>query len=783
MAKNDILNQNLTLDGGMGSLLIERASLPAGYMGEKLCLERPDVVSGIHADYAAAGADVIYTNTFGANAFKAGSRAASDELIAAAVRLARGAKRRYCALDFGPLGKILGSGGLSFEDALSEYAAMIRAGDDRTDFIVLETLTDLKELRAGLLAAKENSALPVMASMSFEPDGRTFFGVSVASFVLTAEGLGADAVGINCSLGPIEMLPVVKELLKYATVPVFVKPNAGMPKLVDGRTVYDIGEDAFFGAVAAMKELGVNILGGCCGTTPSYIRRIASLKDKTCPRVLPAPASYLCCAARAVEVTGTKIVGERINPTGKPRFKEALRAGDVDYIAAQGISQQGEGADVLDVNVGINDVDEKDMMLRVLERVQTAVSLPLCIDSSDPAVLEAALRVYHGKALVNSVSGKRSSLDAVLPLVKKYGAAVVGLCLDEGGIPGSVDGRVEIAKKIIAEAERYGIPKRDIYIDTLTMAEASGRGNAMLTLGALSQIKALGAKSILGVSNISFGMPNRPDINAKFLELARGAGLDLCIINPSLKNIVGSEEAAAFLRGEEGAAERYIAYATKVESVTVKAEDLTLESAILTGATASAARLATELLKSAPPMEVAAKHIIPALDKIGALYESGKIFLPQLIASADAAKEAFAYVSAAITDSGGGDSGKRLVLCTVKGDIHDIGKNIVKAVVLSYGYRVIDLGRDVDYDDVTEAVRQNWPCVLGLSALMTTTAVNMAETIRRVREAFPTVPVLVGGAVLTREYAEKIGGIYCLDAADTVKRLKELDAFFSAEPQ
>lgn len=768
----------LILDGATGSLLTERSGAPAGYRLEKLNLENPEVVYSVHRDYVDAGSDVIYTNTFGANPLKLGGE--TEKVIKAAVAIARKAAgdRAYVALDVGPLGKLIGEGGISFDEAYENYAAVIKAAADETDLIVIETMTDIADARIALLAAKENSNLPIMLSMSFEAGGRSAFGTDVESFARTVSGMGVSAIGINCSLGPVEMYPMAKKLVESTPLPVFIKPNAGMPRFENGRTVYDIDRARFCEAMANIHALGVNILGGCCGTTPDYIRMLAAQTAGKAERELYKPVRALCCGTATVKVDGMKVVGERINPTGKKRFQAALREGDFDYILAQGIEQSQAGADILDVNVGLNGTDEKYNMVRVVEGLQKVVSRPLVIDSSSPEVLEAALRRYNGKALVNSVNGKQSSIDSVLPLVKKYGAAVVCLALDENGIPSTAEGRVAVGKRLVDECLKAGIATEDIYVDTLTMAESAEKGSAQCTVGALEEIKKTGAGTVLGVSNVSFGMPHREDINACFLAMAKDAGLDLAIINPSLINIKYSDYARDFLLAKEGATDAYIAYAAKTDSV--KTEDLTgkdtpdMTRAIVGGMGARAREVAETLLATLAPLDVAAQHIIPALDVVGDLYEKGVIFLPQLIAAADAAKQAFSALESRMAAQGAAQDGKRFVLATVKGDIHDIGKNIVKAVVSNYGYKVVDLGRDVDYPVVLAAVEKNYPCVLGLSALMTTTAQNMAETIRLVREKYPDLPVLVGGAVITPEYAESIGGVYCKDANATVKALREI---------
>lgn len=771
-------SKRIILDGAMGSLLTSRANAAAGYPLELLNLEKPDIVASVHDDYIAAGSNIIYANTFGANFLKFGQK--TEEIISAAIDIAKGCAKDKAAvaLDIGPLGKLIGEGGISREEAYDNFAKIIRAAGDRQDLIVIETMTDLTEARIALLAAKENSSLPVMLSMSFDSNGRSAFGTDVASFAHALSGMGLSAIGINCSLGPVQMLPMAEELVKNTPLPVFIKPNAGMPRFENGRTVYDVDEQGFCDAMRKIHALGINILGGCCGTTPQYIARMNEECKGFVQRESYKPKRVLCSKTRTVTVDSMRVVGERINPTGKKVFQQALRDGNFDYILGQGIEQAEGGADILDVNVGLNGTDEKGNMVRTVEQLQKVVSCPLVIDSSNPEVIEAALRVYDGKALVNSVNGKKSSIASVLPLVKKYGAAVVCLCLDDEGIPQTTDGRVAVAKTLIEECVKQGIPKEDIYADTLTMAQSAQKGSALCTVGALGEIKKAGVGSILGVSNISFGMPHREEINACFLQMAQESGLDLCIINPKLKSIKPSKQAYDFLLDKEGAVEAYINYAARVDNVKIdevtKSNEADMTKAIVSGRGAMAYEVATQLLKELSPLEVAEKHIIPALDKVGELYESGKIFLPQLISAADSAKQAFRAVESAMQKSGHTMDGMRVVLATVKGDIHDIGKNIVKAVVSNYGYKVIDLGRDVDYEVVLEAVQKNYPCVLGLSALMTTTAENMAVTITRVREKYPDIPVLVGGAVITPEYAKSIGGIYCKDANETVKQLKNI---------
>lgn len=757
-----------TMDGAFGTLAIRRGNLHAGVSSETLNLTMPRLVQDIHAAYAAAGADIICANTFGANPLKC---AAFSEVIPAAIRLARAAAPDACiALDVGSCGKVIGEGGVTFDDAVRAYERYYSACGEY-DCIMIETMTDLRELRAALIAAKRFDK-PAICSMSFEENGRTFFGCTLESFAVCAAALGARAVGINCSLGAVKIKPLAKRLREISPLPVYVKPNAGMPVLTDGGTAYDETADVFAAAMEEVASYGIAILGGCCGTDENYIRRLADI-PRTC--VTGESAAGKLCSELSTVQTGaaTLTVGERINPTGKPLLKQALRDGDLDYVTALALEQAEQGADILDVNLGLNDIDENETMRRAVDKLKS-VGLPLVIDTSSAQVLESALKAYDGKALVNSVNGTEESLCAVLPLAAKYGAAIIGLCIDENGIPPLAEQRVAVAKKIIARAAAYGMDKKDIYIDTLTMAEGSGRGNALAAVNALKAVKALGVNTVLGISNISFGMPDREDVNAAFYEMCSAAGLTLAIINPKLRGCKGSAAAHAFLRGDAGAADRYIAAKAGAEQKTqpaAQAGQTDLKTAVIRGLARAASEACETLLQREPPMDVAAKYIVPALDEVGARYESGTFFLPQLIAAADAAKAALNCVTAALPEQEARQK-KRFVLCTVKGDVHDIGKNIVKAVVSNYGYQVVDLGRDVCEEKVLEAVRKHYPCVLGLSALMTTTAVNMAQTIQYVRREFPNLQILVGGAVLTEEYAKKIGGLYCRDANETVKRLQ-----------
>ena len=771
------------LDGGMGTMLQARG-LPVGAVPEMTALEHPEWLEEIHGAYVAAGAQILYANTFGANREKLARCAGTVEQVvpaalAAARRAARG--RALVALDMGPIGQLLEpTGTLPFEEAVDIFAQVVRAGRDGADLVVIETMTDLQEARAALLAVKENCALPVMVTMTYEATGRTFLGCSPAAAALTLEGMGADAVGVNCSLGPREMSPLVEELRQWTTLPLVLKPNAGLPR-PDG-SGYDITPEEFAASLAALADRGVKAFGGCCGTTPAYIallsRALEGREVAQLPRCVP-PA--VCSPSRVVEIDRVRVIGERINPTGKKLMKEALRRGDVDYMLSQALEQTAAGADILDVNVGLPEVDEGEMMERVVKALQGVTDAPLQMDSNDPAVLERALRVYCGKAVVNSVNGEEKSLAAILPLVKKYGGAVVGLTLDEGGIPDSVQARVDIARRIVERAMAAGIRREDVYIDCLTLTVSAQPQGALQTLEAIRRVKEeLGVKTVLGVSNISFGLPARPIVNQNFLTMAMAAGLDLPILNPNAEAMMAAVRCFHLLTGRDDHARDFIAaYGDTAPAPAAAApahRDLgELVEAGLKGEAAAAARA---LLESRPPMEVVDQVLIPALDRVGARFETGAVFLPQLIQAAGAAQAAFEVVRQALAGRGeAGESRGTIVLATVKGDIHDIGKNIVKVLLENYGYTVIDLGRDVDPAAVVEAAGKYKAPLVGLSALMTTTLKTMGDTIAALRRAGLPCRVMVGGAVLTAEYAAALGAdFYARDAKESVDIARQVFA-------
>ena len=793
--------ETVLLDGAMGTML-QAAGLPLGARPEALNLEDPALIESIHARYAAAGSRILCANTFGASAHKlAGSGYTVEQVVDAAIRCARQAAQPYgslVALDIGPLGELLEPAGtLPFEEAVEAFAEIVRAGAAAgADLILCETFTDLYELKAALLACRENCGLPVLASMSFEAGGRTFTGCGVESFAAAARGLGADALGINCSLGPKEILPMARALCGAVPgdYPVFVKPNAGLPR-ADG-SGYDITPQLFAMQMRPYRELGLFAAGGCCGTTPDFIRALHRVFDGCAVgrEARPLP-SVLCTPVQRVVVDGITVVGERINPTGKKRFQQALREGDMDYVLAQAISQAESGAAVLDVNVGAPGVDEPALMEQVVKALQSVVSLPLQLDSSNAAALERGLRVYNGKPIVNSVNGEQAVLDKLLPLCKKYGAAVVGLTMDEQGIPKTAAGRVAIAARIRDAALAAGIPLEDIYIDCLTLTASAQQEDVMATLDALRACKEeLGVRTVLGVSNISFGLPCRPYLNTAFLTMAMYAGLDLAIMNPASEEMMGAVYAYGVLSGRDKQSGRYIARYAGRTMPSQAAQPLhaqgeaaamgqtepggpyaPLMKAVEQGLKGEAAAHTRALLAGHEPLDLVDHALIPALDAVGAGYEKGTLFLPQLLQSASAAQAAFEEIKAAVAKNGAPGSSKgKIVLATVKGDVHDIGKNIVRVILENYGFEVLDLGRDVPPEKVVEAVRESGARLVGLSALMTTTLKSMAETIEALHKAKLDCKIMVGGAVLTERYALEIGADwYAKDAKRSADIAKE----------
>ena len=786
-------NNILYLDGGMGTLLQEKGLTP-GELPERWNLTHACEITAIHRAYFEAGSHVVGTNTFGANCLKF-DEAELERVIAAAVANANAARASACgtqpkwiALDIGPTGRMLSPlGDLDFEDAVEIFAKTVRLGVKYgVDLILIETMNDSYETKAALLAAKENSDLPVFVSNAYGADGKLMTGATPAAMVAMLEGLGADAIGVNCSLGPKALAPVVAEYLKYASVPVLLKPNAGLPRVCNGKTTFDIAPDAFAEQILPMLKEGVRLVGGCCGTTPDHIAAVVKNSQKLAP--LPTQCKNYTCVSSYTHAVFFEnqpiLIGERINPTGKKRFKEALKANDMDYILREGIAQQEKGVHILDVNVGLPEIDEPAMLCRAVRELQAVIDLPLQIDTSDPVAMEAALRRYNGKAMVNSVCGKQESMDAIFPLVKKYGGLVVALTLDERGIPQKAPERVEICHKILAEAAKYGIDKKDIIFDPLALTVSADHTAAVETLRAVKTIRTeLGCHTSLGVSNVSFGLPCRDGINSTFFALALQNGLSAAIMNPYSTEMMKAYFAFRALQGMDENCADYIAFAESLpKTVEVAATEKgastatyrsELQKAIIKGLGEQAAKLTATLLQTVQPLAVVQEEIIPALDIVGKGFEQKTVYLPQLLMSAEAAKAAFEVIKASLPAGGSADKGN-VIIATVKGDIHDIGKNIVKLLLENYGFCVTDLGRDVPPEAVAEtAVRLHAPLV-ALSALMTTTVPAMEETVKLLRLQAPWCKIMVGGAVLNAEYAAAVGAdFYGKDAMEAVRIAEE----------
>ena len=781
----------LFCDGGTGTILQE-LGLKGGELPETWNITRPEDIKALNRAYFDAGSNIVNTNTFGANPLKFDN---CDELVKAAVRICREARHEagrdddaYVAIDVGPTGKLLEPmGDLAFEDAVSCFKAIIKAGYEAGgDLVLIETMSDAYEAKAAVLAAKETCDLPVIVTMVYGEDGSLLTGGTVEGAVAMLEGLKVDAIGVNCGFGPDRMYPIVERIAKVCSVPVVVNPNAGLPRTEGNKTVYDIDPDKFSEIMTKIAALGVHVMGGCCGTTPEHIKKLIA-RVKTLPFNEPFAKDICMVSGFASCVTiGPRpvVIGERINPTGKKRFKQALRDNDTDYILTEGLNQEDAGADILDVNVGLPEIDEPSMMESIVLKLQSVTGLPLQLDSTDKEALERGMRIYNGKPMINSVNGKTEVIEAVMPLVAKYGGVLVGLALDEDGIPETSEGRIRVAKKIYEAADRYGIPRKDIVIDGLAMTISSDPRSAIVTLDTIRRIRdELGGKSILGVSNISFGLPARELINSNFLTMAMTNGLSCAIINPCNGPMMASVRSFKALMNLDPQCGSFIAaYAdyvpgqTQVSSGTNKASSaaggakLTLREAVEKGVAGRASEaMQEELDKGKAALDIIDSDLIPALDKVGKGFESGKVFLPQLLMSADAAKAAFDVVKKAMAGKSSESKG-RMILATVKGDIHDIGKNIVKVMLENYGYDVIDLGKDVSPELIVDtAIKENIRLV-GLSALMTTTVVSMEETIRLLRERKPGTKVVVGGAVMTQEYADQIGAdCYAKDAMATVR--------------
>lgn len=782
--ESKLFNQKrLTLmDGAMGTMLQARG-LPPGGRPDLYSVTHPEVVTSIHRDYVKAGADLICTNTFGTNAHKlAGSGYSVKDIVQAAVACAQKACQGSVArilLDIGPIGEMLVPGGtLGFEEAYNLFKEIMVAGEKAgVDAVLLETMTDLYEVKAGVLAAKENTALPVLASMTFEQNGRTFTGCSIESMVATLEGLGVDGLGINCSLGPAEVLPLATSMCERTNLPVFVKANAGLPDPETG--IYSVSAEQFCREMEAYQFLGLTAMGGCCGTTPEYTARMKqAFQGVDTRRRKTVRKSVICSAVTCVTVDQVTVIGENINPTGKKRLKAALRNRDIDYILEQALLQEKAGAQVLDVNVGLPDIDEEAMMVSVVQGIQSVSNLPLQIDSTRAEVLEAGLRVYNGKPIVNSVNAEEAVLDRLLPICKKYGAAVVGLTLDEKGIPARAEERFHLAEKIVAAAKKHGIPKEDVYIDCLTLTASAQQKEVQETLKALQMVKErLGVKTVLGVSNVSYGLPFREQINTTFLTLALAHGLDLPIINPNSEPMMGAIASFNVLYNHDPQAREYLGrYAGTLAPAASPDVEMSLGEAVIQGLQTPAAGAVKKALKTMAPEDIVNGLLIPALDTVGERYEKGICYLPQLLQSANAAVAAFDVLKQHIAETGLAEVGKgKVLLATVKGDIHDIGKNIVKTILANYGYQVMDLGRDVPPEKVVEAVQEHQIELVGLSALMTTTLGAMKDTIEGLKAAGLTCQVMVGGAVLTQEYAIAIGAhYYAKDAKAAVDIAKKV---------
>ena len=801
MLRDRLGKEILYFDGGMGTLLQEKGLAP-GELPETWNLEHPEVIREIHRRYIEAGSDIVLTNTFGANALKFhDERCSLKEIVEsaidhvkAAIREAGDDRRIYTALDVGPTGKLLKPmGDLDFETAYEAFReVMVIAEKAGADLIHIETMSDTYELKAAVLAAKENTSLPVFATAIFDERRKLLTGADVPSVVALLEGLRVDALGINCGMGPEQMLPVLEEMLRYSSLPVIVKPNAGLPQQRDGRTCYDVVPEEFAHLMKQIAEMGAYVIGGCCGTTPEHIR---AMKD-ACQGLRPLPvtekeytvvSSYgksVFLGNRSEERYGSKIIGERINPTGKKRFKQALKEHDMDYILREAITQQDNGAHILDVNVGLPDIDEPALMEEAVQEIQSVVNLPLQIDTVDIQAMERALRIYNGKAMVNSVSGKQESMDSVFPLIRKYGGVVIGLTLDEEGIPADADGRVRIAEKIIKEAAKYGIKKKDIVIDALAMTISSEPEGAKVTLETLRRLRdEVKVNTVLGVSNISFGLPSRPVINSAFYTMAMMNGLSAGIINPSSEDMMKAWYAYHALMDFDPNCERYISRysnapagvpagkpGTPAQGPGGDTPGMHLAAAIEKGLRDDAHSITLQLTEEKAPLDIINEELIPALNRVGDGFEKGTVFLPQLLMSAEAAKSAFAVLKERMDKSGEVQEKKgTIVIATVKGDIHDIGKNIVKVLLENYSFDVIDLGKDVPPEKIVDTVLEKKAPLAGLSALMTTTVVSMEETIRQLREKAPECRVMVGGAVLNQEYADMIGAdFYGKDAMQSV---------------
>ena len=785
--RNLLGKQRLYFDGGMGTLL-QAKGLKAGEKPEIWNMTHSDEIKDIHLAYLNAGSNIITSNTFGANSLKFENL---EEIISAAIANAKNAiaefdgdkDKCFVAFDIGPLGKMLEPlGDMKFEDAIEIFRQSAVLGEKYgADLIIIETMNDSYETKAAVLACKENTKLPIIVSNVFDENKKLMTGADPMAMIAMLEGLKVDAIGMNCSLGPKQMLEVAKDYVKYASIPVVVSPNAGMPRTENGKTVFDVSADEFSDIMKEIALMGVSVLGGCCGTTPEYIKNtVEKTKDLPCNTPADKGITMVSSYTHAVEIGNEPIlIGERINPTGKPKFKQALRDNNISYIINEGISQQEKGVQILDVNVGLPEIDEDEMLTTAVKELQSVLDLPLQLDSVKVSSLEKAMRIYNGKPLVNSVNGKQESMDAILPLVKKYGGCVIALTIDENGIPDTAEGRCAISEKIVKECEKYGIDKKEIIVDPLAMTVSSDDNSGKITLQSVKLIKEkLGVKTSLGVSNISFGLPRRDEVNSIFMSLAFGMGLDCAIMNPYSVSMMQSYYTYMALLGMDKGCMNYIDFASniKTESVSVgsdvKADTeyaSSLQRAIIKGVKNESYSFAKELLKDKAPLEVINEEIVPALDEVGKCFEKKTMYLPQLLMAAEAASKAFEAVKESMGDTKGESKGK-IIVATVKGDIHDIGKNIVKVLLENYGYDVIDLGKDVESERVVSVAKEQNVKLVGLSALMTTTTEAMAETVALLKKECPETKTMVGGAVLTKEYADMIGAdYYAKDAMEGVR--------------
>ena len=795
MAIRDILGkQILFFDGGMGTML-QKNGMKGGEIPELININNPDLIKSIHTQYLNAGADIITTNSFGANPLKLNGEVSAEAVAEAAVKLAKEAvnefKKGYVAFDIGPTGKLLEpTGELSFDDAYESFKSMaIVAENSGADLVIIETMSDTLEAKAAVLAVKENTSLPIFLTMTFDETHKTLTGADVDVMSAMFEGLGVDCLGINCGLGPKQIAELMDRLAKISSIPIMAQPNAGLPEIKDGKTVYTVSPDDFAEECTAIAKCGASVIGGCCGTTPEHIEKLVNKCKDFTPIVEEKNFTVVSSYSRAVYLNNRPvIVGERINPTGKKKFKEALRNNDIDYILNEAFVQRDSGADILDVNVGLPEINECEMMEKAVKAISSAVNLPLQIDSSDPETIERALRIYNGKPMINSVNGKKEILDSILPIVQKYGGVLVGLCLDEGGIPETAEKRVKIAENIANEAAKYGIKKKNLVMDALTLTISAQQEESAQTIKALNAIKTqLGIKTILGVSNISFGLPRREIVNGTFFALALHSGLDACIINPLSEAMMNTYRAYCALACIDKDCADYVStYAgTKAQTTIITSTDAPKKSddtaepltdIIIKGLKDRSYEETKELLKKRESMDIVNNIIIPALDVVGNEFEKGTMFLPQLMMSAQTVKNSFDAIKENMSQSGKQQESKgKILLATVKGDIHDIGKNIVKVLLENYGYEVFDLGKDVPPEAIVECIKEHNIKLCGLSALMTTTVLSMEDTIKAIRSEGLDTKICVGGAVLTPEYADMIGAdSYCKDALATVNYANEI---------